>query len=227
MKLYIGRRIKYRLGGYRKRDEKRTKFRLYIIRVILLMLIIAFGMFAAGQRVSSLALRLGEVQLENRVKSECNRIAADLLSEYGSRLDEVVSPKYSGENKINSVSVNFTELNNLMCSLIDKLTEYLSGHNEIICSVPIGALFSDDIFAAQGAKIPIKITSTGSANVEFLDDFTSGGINQTRHRLMLRIEADTQLHTVGGKSENKITIDIPITETVTVGDVPSFVTSVD
>ena len=224
-KLYIGRRIRYRLGGYRKRDEKRTKFRLYIIHIALFMLIISGGMFMAGQRVSSLALRLGEVQLENQVRSECNRIAAALLYEYGSRLGGVVNPKYGAESKINSVSVDFTELNSLKCELTDNLTEYLSGHNEIICNVPIGALFSEDIFAAQGAKIPIKMTSAGSVGGEYLDDFTSGGINQTRHRLMLRIEASIQLHTVCDKSENKITIDIPITETVTVGDVPSLITS--
>lgn len=226
-KLYIGRRIKYRLGGYRKRDEKRIKLRLYMVRVVFVMLIVAGGVLAAEQRVSSLALRLGEVQLENQIRSECNRIAADVLSEYSPQLDRVVNPKYGDESKINSVSVDFTGLNNMKCSLTDRLAEYLSGHNEIVCNVPIGAIFSDDIFAAQGTKLPIKITSTGSASVEYLDDFTSGGINQTRHRLMLRIEASIQLHTVGDKSENKITIDIPITETVTVGDVPSFVTSAD
>lgn len=69
--------------------------------------------------------------------------------------------------------------------------------------------------------MPIEITSTGTAEVDFLDDFTTGGINQTRHRLMLKIIVKVQLHTVGDRTEKIIEIEIPVTERVTVGEVPA------
>lgn len=221
-KLYIKRRIKYRLGGYRKRREKSGG--IYILQFIIIALISVTLLFFAGQRVCSLAIRLSEIQLENEIRYESNRIAYELLTEYNEKLNSIISRTLGSDNKTTSVSADFTELNNLKFKLTDKLTQYFASHNEVICKLPIGAFFSEDIFAAQGIKIPIKITSTGSAQVDVTDDFNSAGINQTRHRLMLRITARVQLHTVYDKIQKEIIIDVPITETITVGDVPSLVT---
>lgn len=220
-KLHIGRRIKYKFGGYRKRKNK--SFSRYLLQIIIFTTVIISVLVFAGQRVCTLALNLGEVQLENELRYECNRIASDLLSEYDLS-SSTLSQSLGNDGNVLSITADFTELNNFKLMLSNKLTERLLSYNEIVCNLPIGAFFSEDIFAAQGFKIPIKITSSGSVTVDFLDDFTSAGINQTRHRLMLRITAIVHLHTVYNQTEKEIITDIPITELITVGEVPSFVT---
>ncbi len=217
-RLYIGRQIKYRFGGYRKRNKSVNRC---IFQILIFTAVIISVLVFAGQRVSSLALNLGEVQLENELRYDFDCITSEALSEYDFS-SSTISQSLGNDGSTLSVTADFAKLNEFKLALSRKLTEYLLSHNEIICNLPIGAFFSEDIFAAQGFKIPIKITSSGSASVAFLDDFTSAGINQTRHRLMLRISADIHLHTVYDRTENEIIIDIPITEVITIGKVPSY-----
>lgn len=211
----LKRKIKYKISLI----TGNNRCAVYIGKVLIIMIIAGVIMFLAEQRISSLAIRLGEVQLENEIRKECNRIAAEILGRYEDDFNEI-SYEVSGDG-VRYIQVNFAKLNNYKCELTDALSEYLKTHNEIVCYVPFGALLSNDIFAAQGANMPIEITSTGTAEVDFLDDFTTGGINQTRHRLMLKIIVKVQLHTVGDRTEKIIEIEIPVTERVTVGEVPA------
>ena len=73
-------------------------------------------------------------------------------------------------------------------------------------------------------SIRVKIIPQGSVTVDYATEFESTGINQTRHRIYIIVNTDIKM-IVPLVSENiRVTTNIPIAETIIVGDVPeSFV----
>ena len=220
-KFYPVRRLKYRFGCYSPQRR-----RPHIFRVILLLLILIIPLVTllrrAESRLGSVAMRLASAQFENDISEQCNRIAADVLSREKIDAGSVISASVGDSGAINSLSADFSELNLLKTELTTQVTDYLSDAPPLKFSVPLGAMLSDNLMAAWGVKLPTRILTSGTAKVDFFDDFDSAGINQTRCRLMLRITVNARLHTVYEYTEKEVITDIPIAEKIIVGDVPQF-----
>ena len=84
--------------------------------------------------------------------------------------------------------------------------------------VPLSNAFDTQIITFP--SINIRIIPQGSVAVDFATEFESSGINQTRHRIYIIVVTDIKM-IVPLVSENlRITTNIPIAETIIVGDVP-------
>ena len=76
------------------------------------------------------------------------------------------------------------------------------------------------MLAKYGPQLKVSIEPIGTVSVNFKTSFQSAGINQTRHRIYL--EAKTQVKVVIPltTSTKEVKTEIPICETIIVGDVP-------
>ncbi len=214
-KLYLCRRAKYRLGLYDKGKTAKNRFLLRIFIVIILITVLSVGGLS---KIGSLAVKLGASRLSNDITAECNKIAAELLSESDITYETAISESRNSENAITSLSADFTEINLLKAAVSQRVAEYLNSLSRIKCGVPAGAVLSNDIMTGWGFDIPACIAVSGSVYAEFCDDFVSAGINQTKHRLMLRVTVDAQIHGAFCTEQHRIICDIPLTETVIVGE---------
>lgn len=93
--------------------------------------------------------------------------------------------------------------------------------------VPLGSVLSPTIFAGRGPHLHIGIASLGYADADFISAFTSAGINQTRHQILLEIRTEARLMTLFGGCDVNITNRIAVTDTVIVGTVPDSYTYID
>ncbi|MEG1441994.1 MAG: sporulation protein YunB, partial [Oscillospiraceae bacterium] len=57
--------------------------------------------------------------------------------------------------------------------------------------------------------------------IYFHDDFESVGINQTRHRIMVVVKVPISIAAPLKKISSEVVSEVPIAETVIVGDVPN------
>ena len=87
--------------------------------------------------------------------------------------------------------------------------------------IPIGTALGSPILAKYGPQLKVSIEPIGTVSVDFKTNFESSGINQSRHRIYL--EAKTQVKVVIPltTSTKEIKAQIPICETIIVGDVPN------
>ena len=86
--------------------------------------------------------------------------------------------------------------------------------------IPIGTALKSPILAKYGPQLKVSIEPIGTVSVDFKTSFESAGINQTRHRIYL--EAKTQVKVVIPltTSTKEVKAQIPICETIIVGEVP-------
>ena len=83
------------------------------------------------------------------------------------------------------------------------------------------------IFAGQGPALHVGIASLGYADADFISAFTSAGVNQTRHQILLEIHAEARLMTTFGGCDVQLTTQMAVTDTVIVGTVPESYTYID
>ena len=93
--------------------------------------------------------------------------------------------------------------------------------------IPLGTVFFPSIFAGQGPALHVGIASLGYADADFISAFTSAGVNQTRHQILLEIHAEARLMTTFGGCDVQLTTQMAVTDTVIVGTVPESYTYID
>ena len=83
-------------------------------------------------------------------------------------------------------------------------------------------MLGSQLLANYGPRIKVSIYPLGTVRTSVFDKFEAAGINQTRHQIYLDIETQVQVVVPLVSSEVTVSTQVPITDTVIVGPVPSF-----
>ncbi len=214
------RRIKYRFGLYNRQKNRR---RIYFTYIILIFVFLSFVLISGSMRLFEFALALGEDMHKNDVLHNCSKIVSEIINNCDAIYDDIYDKKIDNNGKITSISTDFNKVNSIKATVDEALSSYLNSINRLECNVPIGTLLSNDIFAAWGFSLPVPLLISSDAEVEFIDSFIDAGINQTKYLLMIRINVSSKIHTATKSVESTTVIDLPISESVIVGDVPKYI----
>ncbi|MGI5839859.1 MAG: sporulation protein YunB [bacterium] len=99
----------------------------------------------------------------------------------------------------------------------DTLQELADAH----LSIPFGQVMGSQLFANVGPRIKLRLFPIGAVQPVFVDEFEQAGINQTRHRISINIEAVIRIVMPGITRDVPVNQIIPVSEAVIVGRVPS------
>ncbi len=132
--------------------------------------------------------------------------------------DDLMFVHYDNEGKVTLMQANTMLMNSVASEVALEVQNELKEISESIIKVPLSNAFNTDLITLP--SINIQIIPQGSVVVDFATEFESTGINQTRHRIYIIVTTDIKL-IVPLISENiTVTTNIPIAETIIVGDVP-------
>lgn len=138
--------------------------------------------------------------------------------------DDLMFVHYDNEGKVTLMQANTMLMNSVASEVALEVQNELKEISESIIKVPLSNAFNTDLITLP--SINIQIIPQGSVVVDFATEFESTGINQTRHRIYIIVTTDIKL-IVPLISENiTVTTNIPIAETIIVGDVPEQFTNV-
>lgn len=138
----------------------------------------------AMTRAKSLAVRTVGSSIEKFISENPEDCAA------------LVSVSGSG-GKVNSMSLNAASVNLFKSRLVRAVDEALEENARFTVKIPLGSVTGSEVFAGAGPEIPVTVRMTGGASAQITDEFTSAGINQTRHRVMLRVECSVYVFWAG------------------------------
>ena len=91
-------------------------------------------------------------------------------------------------------------------------------------SIPVGSLTGSVLLAGRGPCISVRMESVGSSSASFENEFTSAGINQTKHLIVLNIDVVVSILLPGFSTATTISNAVTVAETVIVGSVPDTYT---
>ncbi|MBQ8249289.1 MAG: sporulation protein YunB [Clostridia bacterium] len=133
----------------------------------------------------------------------------------------------SGADGVASVETNIASLSSLRASAIKELTKTLSDSQIMSFTVPLGNLSGSTLIAGRGIPIEIKLVPIGDVTADVRTEFIESGINQTLHKITLRVRVTLNVLTSGSAVKLEVASDVTLAETVIVGKVPDAYTAIN
>ena len=207
--------------GYRRYIPRRT-----LIKILLLMVL----------AVSSTLLLVGTKQMRTiltrlattRVSSTVNRLVSETVNdavEKGTfQYDRMISFEKDNNGSITAVKSNMTEFNRLQAEILKDILGKVSEVSTRDLSIPVGTLTGTSLLAGRGPGITVRMQSVGSSTAVLENEFTSAGINQTKHRILLKVDVSVSILLPGFATATRVSNSITVAETIIVGDVPDSYT---
>ena len=138
----------------------------------------------------------------------------------GGQWSDLVQLVKDGEGQITAAVTDVGRVNELQAALAGDVIAALTAPNTADLGVPLGNLLPSPFFSGLGPKVPIRILSVSEVEVKLVSRFTSAGINQTLHRLLLTLSARVRVLIPTGTVTAIVYADVTAAETLIVGRVP-------
>ena len=125
---------------------------------------------------------------------------------------------------ITALRSNVAEVNRMQGQIADEILHRLSEISTSELEIPLGTLTGSVLLAGRGPSLFVRMQAVGSASATFRNQFTSAGINQTRHQIFLDVDVYMSILLPGMKTSTRVSNEIAVAETVIVGGVPDTYT---
>lgn len=214
---------RWRKPRYILRPRRYRRFKLGIPRfaiVLVFLIILGFLIFnVLENNLSSAIFTMAESRAHLVATETIHRILYDkVLSNVN--YNDLVYVHKDTQQRITMMQANTIKINRIVSQANLEIKEMLTSLNNETLYVPLGQALGSQILASYGPKIKVGIIPVGTVDVKFLDQFQQAGINQVRHILYLNIQ--TVVTIVLPTASRSVTVEnqIPIAETIIVGEVP-------
>ena len=120
---------------------------------------------------------------------------------------------------VTAIKANMARINALSSELLSDIVE-AADKGELSLSIPIGNILGSSLLLGKGPDIPVDITLLTSSRVDFKNEISAAGINQTKHEMKLDVVVDIDVVLPWRTVSTQVVTEILIAETVIVGEVP-------
>lgn len=197
-----------------KKGKRRLKRRIIILVIIAgVILFFEFRLVPVSDAAAETAVKALAAELISQSIDES-------FSETGATAEQFERVTFDDENNVTSVFSDPVMTNRIKNTVILKVQEKISAVREHRVDVPLGTVIGGEILSGTGPSVPILISLTGNVSGDFESGFEQGGMNQTVHKLSLRVCADITILMPFKSVSTRVETSVLIGETVIVGKVP-------
>ena len=156
------------------------------------------------------------IELANR---SINKAVANIVDE-NIEYEDLIYVKTGDNGNIKMMQANSILMNEIASKVALEIQSEMKKIKTTSTYIPIGTALGSPLLAKYGPTIKVSIEPIGTVTVDFGTDLESSGINQTRHRIYLKSTTQVKVVVPLTTSTKEIKTQIPICETIIVGDVP-------
>lgn len=190
------------------------------------------GRFALLLLVGAIVFGLAEWRIHsvfadvtyNQARQMINQAVNEAVERVSQEETEPLFTSVQGEDgSIQSLSVNAAAMNHVKSQVALAVQEAMSG-NHCEAGVPLGTLLGSALLHGCGPSLPLRVSADGNVVVDYESTFSSAGMNQTCHRIILTVKVEAFTYVPGASARIEEETSVVLTETVIVGDTPQLVT---
>lgn len=171
----------------RKSPRRRWKRALWLLPVLLTLLILR-----VERNVTDVVLTLSQATARSLAIQALNEAASEMLG-LGVHYADLMTVEKDDQGQVRLIQANTPEMNRLAAQASLLAQERLTAMGQKTVVVPLGSAIGLTLLAGAGPGIAVQILPVGSVQAAFSTDFTTAGINQTRHRISLVLTANVQI----------------------------------
>ena len=206
---------------YRRRMTRRT----IILGMLLIMLLslLCFAIYAALQ-MRPLLEQLATTRVSNAVNRIITSAVEEAIANGDIQYDELVTMEKDNDGRVTAVQSNMAAFNVLQADILHTILTRVDQMSTQELGIPVGNLTGIAVLAGRGPRISVRMESVGSSSAHFENEFTSAGINQTKHQIILNVDVYVSILLPGFTTATKVSNAVTVAETIIVGIVPDTYT---
>ena len=197
---------------------------LLIVRLLLTISFLCFLTVAVDAHFRPIASQMAEAKAQNIAEKTVNDAIAESISKNADEYKNILTFEKNEAGQITALRTNMVSINSIKTEVTKKLIESLSLIDQSSLGIPMGNLVNWSLLSGRGPSIPVRILPVGSAETNFISVFTSAGINQTKHQIVMESRVWVNVIMPGYSVKKEITSEVNVAETILVGSVPNSYT---
>jgi len=188
--------------------------------VLLALSIIFFFYIWIETQIRPIVQELANSRVRNLASTAINGAMADVLARENVDYNDLITLEKDANGSITAIKTNMIAVNRLKTEVCTAVLHKIQQIKRSDLSVPLGNVFKNEMMSGRGPDITVRLVPHGSAIANFQNVFSEAGINQTRHQIVMDIEIEMGILTVGRSLDITLDSQIVVAETIIVGDVP-------
>lgn len=204
-----------------KRFNLKVKFRnkLFIFSAIILVITIVFVYFFES-RAKPVIIEVACSQAENAVNTAIEDAITRVLDENEFTYSSLVQMDKDSMGRIVAVRADTMRMNVLKSKISNAVSEEVSEMDSKEIQIPMGTIIGISTLSGKGPDIKTNVTVSVNVNLRIDNKFTSAGINQTLHEIIVCVDATVFVIMPRKSTTAKIETNFCIAQTVIIGTVP-------
>ena len=225
------RRRRSRIYRRRKpiRRYKRGNSAVILLRIklIFIVLLIVAAIVFFGVRARPIVIENAKERADAVISNAICDGVDDALDNDEFQSSKFISVAYDENGDVKTVSCNTVLMNNLMLCANNAVEKHIGDNCSGTLKIRAGSLLGFASTQNIGPQITYTYNLSTNVNSELKSEFTSCGINQTKHRVILKITVCTAILAKWRPDSFEVVCEFPVSETLIVGNVPAAVRTVD
>ena len=135
--------------------------------------------------------------------------------------DSIVNEILNENGNIIGLRTNTKELNRISNSIAIDIENNIANIESGNLRIPIGLFFNTGLLGGAGIRVNIKTVPLGDTKIDCISQFDSVGINQTRHRIILKIKTCFTIIAPLYVNDQFYEKEVVMAETILNGEIPN------
>jgi len=127
---------------------------------------------------------------------------------------------------ITSIQSNMVNINRLKTRVSEYINEDMAKIDSRDLKIPVGTISGINLLYGRGPAVPVQLTPRGYAGINLVSKFSSAGINQTHHQIIMTVSVDISAIIPGYTTSVTVDTEFIVAETIIVGYIPESYTHI-
>ncbi len=203
------------LSNYRKKSNKR------LWAFLLVLLFIFGGFYLFDHQIQPILIHHAEIEAAQMALKAVNEVIyQELIRDL--KYKKLMHLEFNQAGELILLQPDTASINQILVKATVGVRKYLDNCRYKVIKVPLGYTVSLGSFVYYGPQIPIRILSASLVESEIRDYFDQAGINQTRHRILLKIKNSVKIMLPFSQRDIIVKKEVPLVEAVIIGKVPAI-----
>ncbi|MDY2826190.1 MAG: sporulation protein YunB [Eubacteriales bacterium] len=210
-------------GLQKQKNEKRRRFaKIFVFALFLLLSCVLIY----NLQILPVLFPLAKAKCTTELTDAVNRIVRARMQSDSDGYADFVRLHFGEDGSVASVETNTPRLAKLSGDVVGDVTDALT-HERMTVRIPLGSLSGSALLSGKGPDVRVKLAVSQKITCAVRGDFTESGINQTLHRVFLRVTVEVCALLPGAVQTFSVPTDVCVAETVIIGKVPEAYTRID
>ena len=155
-----------------------------------------------------------------------NDTVISVIEREGITYDDMITLEKDDTGRISALKTDIVKINTLKSKIASEIQRRLEESEFPDVDIPIGSIIDGELLSGKGPILKISVLPAGTVSADIENVFSEAGINQTLHRIMLKVCLSVTVILPTERASADVVTSVCIAETVIVGEVPEAFTRV-